>query len=172
MCDSLRPHGLYSPWNSLGQNTGVGNFSLLRGIFPTQQLNWGVLHCRQILYQLSYQGILPSTIWVRTAGKRFFCCQVTNSLSHWCLRRMLSAEEAVLWSVQSREGFIPCLFYLFLHVTLTWRCLVLCLNRQLEIKIMCNFLKRSVSFQNHRCTESIFIMQAFHLSGAKDDLLK
>ena len=54
--DSLRPHGLYSPWNSLGQNTGVGSFSLLQGIFPTQELNQGLLHCRQILYHLSYQG--------------------------------------------------------------------------------------------------------------------
>ena len=33
--DSLRPQGLYSPWNSLGQNTGVGSLSLLQGIFPT-----------------------------------------------------------------------------------------------------------------------------------------
>ena len=54
--DSLRPHGLYSPWNSPGQNTGVGSFSLLQGIFPTQELNQGLLHCRQILYHLSYQG--------------------------------------------------------------------------------------------------------------------
>ena len=37
-------------------NTGVGSLSLLQGIFPTQELNWGLLHCRQILYQLSYQG--------------------------------------------------------------------------------------------------------------------
>ena len=51
---SLRPHRLYSPWNSPGQNTGVGSFSLLQGIFPTQGLNPGLLHCRQILYQLSY----------------------------------------------------------------------------------------------------------------------
>ena len=36
MSVSLRPHGLYSLWNSLGQNTGVGSFSLLEGIFPTQ----------------------------------------------------------------------------------------------------------------------------------------
>ena len=36
MFDSLRPHGLYSPWNSLGQNSGVGSLSLLQGIFPTQ----------------------------------------------------------------------------------------------------------------------------------------
>ena len=35
MSDSLRPHGLYSPWNSPGQNAGVGSCSLLQGIFPT-----------------------------------------------------------------------------------------------------------------------------------------
>ena len=38
------------------KNTGVGSLSLLQGIFPTQELNQGLLHCRQILYQLSYQG--------------------------------------------------------------------------------------------------------------------
>ena len=53
---SLRPHGLYSPWNSPGQNTGVGSRSLLQGIFPTQELNPGLLHCRWILYQLSHKG--------------------------------------------------------------------------------------------------------------------
>ena len=37
--DSLRSHELYSPWNSPGQNTGVGSLSLLQGIFPTQGLN-------------------------------------------------------------------------------------------------------------------------------------
>ena len=58
MSDSLRPHGLSSPWNSPGQNTGVGSLSLLQGIFPTQGWNPGLLHCRQILYQLSHQGSL------------------------------------------------------------------------------------------------------------------
>ena len=38
------------------KNTGVGSLSLLQHIFPTQESNWGLLHCRQILYQLSYQG--------------------------------------------------------------------------------------------------------------------
>ena len=56
MPNSLRPHGLYSPWNSPGQNTGVGSLSLLQQIFSTQESNWGVLHRRGILYQLSYQG--------------------------------------------------------------------------------------------------------------------
>ena len=54
--NSLRPHGLNSPWNSPGQNTGVGSLSLLQGILPTQGLNPGLLHCRRILYQLSHKG--------------------------------------------------------------------------------------------------------------------
>ena len=58
MSDSLQPHGLYSPWNSPGQNTGVGSLSLLQGIFPTQGLNPGLWHCKQILYQLSHKGSL------------------------------------------------------------------------------------------------------------------
>ena len=53
---SLRPHGLYNSWNSPGQNTGVGNCSLLQGIFPTQGSNPGLLHCRQMLHCLSHQG--------------------------------------------------------------------------------------------------------------------
>ena len=54
--NSLRPHGLYSLWNSPGQKTGVGSCSLLQGIFPTQRLNPSFPHCRRILYQLSHQG--------------------------------------------------------------------------------------------------------------------
>ena len=45
--NSLRPHGLYSPWNSLGQNTGLGSLSFLQGIFPTQGSNPGLQHCRR-----------------------------------------------------------------------------------------------------------------------------
>ena len=96
--DSLWPHGLYSPWNSPGQNsgvgrvafpfsrgssqprsptlqvdslpaepqgkpkkTGVGSPSLLQQVFQTQELNWGLLHCRQILYQLSYLGSIVNS---------------------------------------------------------------------------------------------------------------
>ena len=51
--NSLQPHRLYSPWNSPGQNTGVGSLSFLQGIIPTQGLNPGFPHCRWILYQLS-----------------------------------------------------------------------------------------------------------------------
>ena len=54
--DSLWPHGLYSPWNSPGQNTVVGCHAFLQGIFPTQGWNPGLPHCRWILYQLSHKG--------------------------------------------------------------------------------------------------------------------
>ena len=54
--DSLWPHGLYSSWNSPGQNTGVGSLSIPQGIFPTQGSNPGFSHCRWILYQLSHKG--------------------------------------------------------------------------------------------------------------------
>ena len=53
---SLRLHELYSPWNSPGQNTGMRSHFLLQGIFPTQELSPGLLHCRQVIYQLSHQG--------------------------------------------------------------------------------------------------------------------
>ena len=46
MSDSLQPHGLYSPWNSPGQNTEVGSWFLVQGIFPTQGSNPGLPHCR------------------------------------------------------------------------------------------------------------------------------
>ena len=61
MSDSLQPRGLWPtrlrcPWNSPGENSGVGSHSLLQGIFLTQESNPGLYHCRQILYHLSHQG--------------------------------------------------------------------------------------------------------------------
>ena len=55
-CLTLQSHGLYSPWNSPGQNTGVSSFSILQGIFQAQGLNTGLPHYRHILYQLSQKG--------------------------------------------------------------------------------------------------------------------
>ena len=46
-----------SPWNSPGQNTGVGSLLLLQQIFPTQESNWGLLHCRWILYLYFYINV-------------------------------------------------------------------------------------------------------------------
>jgi len=54
----------FSPWDSPGQNTGVGSLSLLQWIFPTQKSNPGLLRCRQILYQLSHKGSLRILEWI------------------------------------------------------------------------------------------------------------
>ena len=56
---SLRPRGLKPtrlpyPWDSPGKHPGVGCHCLFQGIFPAQESNPGVLHCRQIPYHLSH----------------------------------------------------------------------------------------------------------------------
>ena len=55
-------HPMDSPWNSPGQNIGMGSLSLLQGIFPTQGSNPGLLHHRWNLYQLSRKGSLKACI--------------------------------------------------------------------------------------------------------------
>ena len=50
--------------DSPGKNTGVGCHALLKGIFPIQGSNPGLLHCRQILYHLSHQGSPRILEWV------------------------------------------------------------------------------------------------------------
>ena len=53
---ALQADSLLSKSPGKPKNTGVGSLSLLHGIFQTQESNWGLLHCRQILYQLSHPG--------------------------------------------------------------------------------------------------------------------
>ena len=50
---------LLCPWDSSGKDTGVGSHFLFQGIFPTQGLNPGLLHCRRMLYHLSYSEKNP-----------------------------------------------------------------------------------------------------------------
>ena len=90
--DSLRPRGLYSPWNSPGQNTGVGSCSLPRGIFPTQGSNPGLPHCRWILYQLSQQG---------GSGATWICaeCQPLPTTCGSCA--MNTVKKRVLWRLNN-----------------------------------------------------------------------
>ena len=66
VCPTLRPHGLYSPWNSPGQNTGVGSRSPLQGWNP------GLPHCRWIVYQLSHQGNPGILEWIAYPFSRAF----------------------------------------------------------------------------------------------------
>ena len=58
------PPGSSVHGDSPGKNSGVGCHALLQGIFPTQGLNPGLPHCRQILYHLSHQGSPRILEWV------------------------------------------------------------------------------------------------------------
>ena len=78
MSDSLWPHGLYSPWNSPGQNIGMGSLSLLRGIFPSQGLNPGLPLCKGILYQLSYYMYLYVCVCVHVYIHTCCFCPATQ----------------------------------------------------------------------------------------------
>ena len=94
-------HGLYSPWNCPGQNTGVGSLSLLQGIFPFQGLSPGLLLCRQILYQMNHKGsprilesvaypFLSASSWPRNLTRvsciagRFFTNWAISKFQHDC----------------------------------------------------------------------------------------
>ena len=82
-CLTLRPHGLQPtrllcPWDFPGTDTKVGCHFLLQGILPTQGSNPGLLHCRQILYRLSYKGSYLSYIhtYIYTYVCVFICIYV------------------------------------------------------------------------------------------------
>ena len=89
----------WTPWNSLGQNTGVGSLSLLQGIFPTQGLNTGPLHCRWVLYQLSHKGSLRILEWVAypfsrgsswPKNKTGISCIADRFFTNWAMGEALS----------------------------------------------------------------------------------
>ena len=99
MFDPLGPHGLYSPWNSPGQNTGVSSLSLLQGIFPTQRLIPGLRHCRWILYHLSHKGSPRILEWVaypfssgffRSRNQTRVFCIAGGFFTNWAIREALS----------------------------------------------------------------------------------
>ena len=122
------------PWNSPGQNTGVGSLSLLQEIFPTQESNPGLPHCRWILYQLSHQGMFshfssppPSLpiffLSVSLSLPFFFLCLILNflfwpsnslifsfSFLFYCLRNILNfAFQHIFW-----------IFHSYFHVFNLW----------------------------------------------------
>ena len=73
------------------QNTGVGSISLLQGMFPTQESNWGLLHCRLILYQLSYPGSLASMSSVHTVHESGW--GLSQGLAFWNLSFLFSRDS-------------------------------------------------------------------------------
>ena len=110
---------LYTPWNSPVQNTGVGSLSLLQEIFPTQELNSGLLHCRQIIYQLSLKGSPRILEWVAHPFS-----SISSWLRNWTRVSCIAGKFFTSWAIrESLSGqhvirIYPCiwLFLCFLFV--------------------------------------------------------
>ena len=83
--------GFFTNWpQGNSKNTGVGSLSLLQQIFLTQELNQGLLHCRWILYQLSYQGTPHPT--PRVSPNIIPLCSAL-----WLFRNKTNATELIDW---------------------------------------------------------------------------
>ena len=118
---------LFCPWNSLGQNTGVVSVSLLQGIFPTQGLNPGLPHCRQVLFQLSHKGSPRILEWVclpfssRSSQPRNrirVSCIAGEFFTNWAIGKgPYSAQQNInaLISTISRPGQCLVLIVFFHH---------------------------------------------------------
>ena len=103
---SLQSHGLNSPWNSPGQNTGVGSRSLLQGIFPTQGSNPGLPHCRWILYQLSHEGSSRILEWV---GYLFW--SGSSWLRNWTGVSCITGGFFTSWAIREAQEHSHFLLY-------------------------------------------------------------
>ena len=128
-CPTLQPQGLCSPWNSPGQNTGVGSLSLLQGIFPTQRSNPGLPHCRRILYQLSHKGSPRILEWVaypfssrssqpsnRARVSRIACGFFTD----WAMREAPNGTMGVSKNQETGYAFQMLKSNEILHLTTWW----------------------------------------------------
>ena len=83
MSPALQVDSLPAESQGKPKNTGVGSLSLLQRIFLTQESKWGLLHCRWILYPLSYQGSpLLSYIYMSLSHVRLFVTPWTVYIAH------------------------------------------------------------------------------------------
>ena len=109
LSNSLGPHGLYSPWNSPGQNTGVGSLSLLQGIVPTQGSNPGLSCCRWILYQLSHKGSPRILVWVADPFSRGYSQPRNQTGISWTASGFFTN-----WAIREAHTYIymhMCIYY-------------------------------------------------------------
>jgi len=90
--------GLYNPWYSPGQSTGVCRCSLLQGIFPTQGSNPGLPHWRQIFYQMSHRGSSQHVLYYKTTDVNFLQGRNINNL-----RNLHIKEISISVSVRDRK---------------------------------------------------------------------
>ena len=107
-----------------GQNTGVGSLSLLQGIFPTQGSNPGLLHCRQILYQLNNKGsprILECIAYHLSSGssqpsnQTGISCNAGRFFTNWAIREGLRYIWLRKWTTHHNSVFFFPKYQLFLR---------------------------------------------------------
>ena len=106
LCDPMAcsPPGSSVHGDSPGKNTGVGCHALLQGIFLAQESNQGLLHCRQILYQLSYQGNphmwLLTVKWLKANYRKDYSNKSLIFLPRsWkdCIIRIILNRGFIIW---------------------------------------------------------------------------
>ena len=98
---ALRADSLPAEPQGKPQNTGVGSLSLLQQIFPTQKSNQGLLHCRKILYQLSYRGSPPGKFMINSYHyfKVFIYFKKIHEFRNGCISNFWYFEKAELAGV-------------------------------------------------------------------------
>ena len=95
--------GLCSPWNSPGQNTGVGCLSILQGIFPTQGSNPGLPHYRWILYQLSYKGSPSVDELISTYTSVNYYSVKKEYILQWMNSTWMNLEDFILRAINQSQ---------------------------------------------------------------------
>ena len=103
-CPTLWSHRLYSPWNSPGQNTGVGSHFFLQWIFPTQGLNPALLHCRILEWAAIPYCRWSSWPWFGSPALPLYCMKPLEIRNQG---HLFSAIDVLFWSPRSYENKGP-----------------------------------------------------------------
>ena len=98
----------FTSWTTReAQEYGVGSLSFLQGIFPTQELNQGLLHCRRILYQLNYEG---NSLWLAVMTKLDSVSKsrdITLPTKVHVVKVWFSSSHVWMWELDHKEGWAP-----------------------------------------------------------------
>ena len=101
----LSPARLLCPWNSPGENTGVGSHSLLQGLFLTPGSSLHLLYSRWILYHLSHQGSPPNI-----SRRCFLLCHAFQDTFLCFLLKSHIQQELSQWTEESLWQFLDFTF--------------------------------------------------------------
>ena len=144
MSDSLRPHGLYSPLNFPGQNTGMGIHSLFQGIFLTQGLNPGLPYCRRILYQLSHHGRLRIWEWVGYPSS-----SGSSWPRNWIRVSCIAGGFFTNWAIREAQHSLEMPFKIWNITYSIVTCNLILVKYRLHGSPLCTFFRISGLFSNN-----------------------